>query len=432
MGTKTYNPIIIINDRELRFISLCLLFSTFNDWLRIPSTPISLYRLLFPIALFLCLQQLSKRKNYILCFVLFSIINLIQNYIFFNISGISTDSRLTFKYFLLYLSIFSIFLMVKFIRTKSIPAFKQLIFSFLPAIGLINLAFYWLCETPAKAMLNLANRNNYAVSLAAIFPYFFLKGFENKKKYFIPCFAILFSLYIVGSKAALFGIGLEVALILAMKVMQKMRYANSAGILFLVSAYLVMVMIVQSPITINGHPINRYFSELTSRVISGELYPDCRESVRWRTNAIIYMLSLTRETNGMGIGIGNTGVYLAAFMPEVDRYLQNQPDEIGRKVLSPHFALLEFISDCGLWAIVLLLIILKSALEKFMNAKHNDFMDFYFTSFTLSFPIWCMSASGVYTIYYLFIVMACLYEWYQIPAERKDSIDENHDFCDRA
>ena len=414
METKTCNSNIISNDRELVFIFLCLLFSTFNDWLRIPSTPISLYRIVLPIALFLCLRRLKNAKKCILFLIVFSVINLIQNYIFFNISGISTAPKLSFTYFLLYLSIFSIFLMVKLIRTKNIPAFKQLLFTFVPTVGLVNLAFYWLCETPAKTILNLANRNNYAVSLAAIFPYFFLKGIENKK-YFIPCFAIMSSLYIVGSKAAFLGIGLEITLILAMKLMQRIRHANHTGILFLASAYLVMVMIVQSPLSINGHPVNHYFSELTSRVSSGNLYPDCRESVRWRTNAIIYMVSLIKETKGMGIGIGNTGVYLAVFMPEVDIYLQAQPSEPGHKVLSPHFALLEFISDCGLWAIVLLLAILKNALKKFMNAKSSDFMDFFFVSFAFSFPIWCMSASGVYTTYYLFIVMACFYEWYQIP-----------------
>ena len=304
--------------------------------------------------------------------------------------------------------------MVKFIRTKSISAFKQLLFTFVPAIGLINLVFYWLCETPAKTLLNLANRNNYAVSLAAIFPYFFLKGIENKK-YFIPCFAIMFSLCIVGSKAALLGIGLEITLILAMKLMQKLHHINHVGIIFLVSAYLIMIMVVRSPIVINGHPVNQYFSELTSHVISGELYPDCNKSLHWRANAIIYMIDLIKKSTGMGIGIGNTGVYLAESMPKIDLYLKNQPPEPGRRVLSPHFALLEFISDCGLWAIVLLLAILKNALKKFMNAKENNFIDFYFASFTLSFPIWCMSASGVYTTYSLFIVMACFYEWYQNP-----------------
>ena len=414
MEQKVCNPDVLHNDRELIFLVLCLLFSAFNDWLRIPSTPISFYRIILPFALLLCLWRLKKTRKYFLFLIIFSVINLIQNHVFFNISGISTDPKLILKFFLLYLSIFSIFLMVKLIRTKSIPAFKQLLFAFLPTIGLINLIFYWLCETPAREFLNLANRNNYAVSLAAIFPYFFLKGIENKK-YFIPCFAITYSLATIGSKAALLGIGLEITLIIAMKLLQRVRYANHAGVIFLISAYLIMVMVVRSPIVINGHPINQYFSELTSRVSSGNLYPDCRESVRWRTNAIIYMIDLIKKSTGMGIGIGNTGVYLAESMPKIDLYLKNQPPEPGRRVLSPHFALLEFISDCGLWAIALALLILKHALKKFMNAKDNDFIDFYFASFALSFPIWCMSASGVYTTYYLFIIMAFFYEWYQSP-----------------
>ena len=415
METKTCNSNIISNDRELVFIFLCLLFSTFNDWLRIPSTPISLYRIVLPIALFLCLRRLKNAKKCILFLIVFSVINLIQNYIFFNISGISTAPKLSFTYFLLYLSIFSIFLMVRLIRTKNIPAFKQLSFTFVPTVGLVNLAFYWLCETPAKTILNLANRNNYAVSLAAIFPYFFLKGMEHKKIYFIPCFMIMFSLFIVGSKAAFLGICLEITLILTMKLMQKLHHINHVGIIFLVAAYLIMIIVVRSPLIIDRHPVNQYFSELTSHVISGELYPNCNKSLHWRANAIIYMIDLIKKSTGMGIGIGNTGVYLAESMPKIDLYLKNQPPEPGRRVLSPHFALLEFISDCGLWAIVLLLAILKNALKKFMNAKSSDFMDFFFVSFAFSFPIWCMSASGVYTTYYLFIVMACFYEWYQIP-----------------
>ena len=206
-----------------------------------------------------------------------------------------------------------------------------------------------------------------------------------------------------------------------MKIMKRF-YGNRkrAGVLSLVAVFFVMIIFLQSPITIKTESIANTSYGLVSHVVSGELYPVSRESLHYRTNAIICMMNIIKESKGLGIGIGNTGVYLADSMPNADYYLQQQSGNNEPKILSPHFALLEFISDCGIWAIALLLVILKSALEKFMSASKSDFVDVYFVSFVLSFPIWCMSASGVYTIYYLFILIACFYEWYQMKALGSD------------
>ena len=131
------------------------------------------------------------------------------------------------------------------------------------------------------------------------------------------------------------------------------------------------------------------------------------------------MLEYMRESNYLGIGIGNTGRCLLQSMPKdwEQQYLKSHPEVQKLDILSPHNGLLEFLSDCGLWAFVFVFMILKTAIKKFLDAKNNNFVDFYFVAVTISFPVWCMSASGLYTIYYLFILIACFYEWYQMKAE---------------
>lgn len=402
--------------QKQNFIFLCLLFSVFNDWMRIPGTPISLFRLFLPAALLICFFELEGQRKYVGVGILFLVVNLFQNGIFTLISGMVAPLLFIAKYMFLYLSIFSIFLMVKWIRKTSRSDFEKLFFRVLPVTGIINILLYWLCETPAKQLLHLANRNNYAISLAAIFPYFFLKGLESKRIYFLPCILILGSLFVVGSKAAFLGGCLEILLIAAMKVMRLLRSCRWAGGVVLFSVLFSMVMVLQSPLYISGgHTISDLSTGMMTHILSSEPYPISDDSsLHYRTNSIICMLDYIKASCAMGIGAGNTGLYLAVSMPGADYYLAQQSVETERKTLSPHFALLEFISDNGIWAIALLLAILKSAWEKFMNAKENGFVDSYFVAVALSFPVWCMSASGIYTIYYLFLLFACFYEWYQM------------------
>lgn len=408
----------IYKDNEIDFIYFTLFIASYNDWIRIPGTVASLYRVLLPIVLLLCILRFRKRQHYFIFGGILLILNVIQNIIFYNISGIELRLSFMVKYCLLFLSIICIFMLVKLLRIKNEIYFKQLFIYYIPKIGVINLIFYWLCATPLQEIMNLANRNNYAVSLAAIFPYFFLKGMKSKQ-YFIFCFFTVLSLVCVGSKSAVLGIGLEIVLILVMKAMRRIRNAKRAGVLSLLSVLFLGFLVMQTPVTIHGYSVGYMFSEMTSHIISGTPYPKASTSLWFRTNALIYMTDYLRESKFMGIGIGNTGRFLLKSMPEdhVQKYYDHHPGGEKLYTLSPHNALLEFFCDCGLWAIIMFYFVFKKAIIMFLNPKKNDFVDAFFVSFVVSFPIWCMSASGVYTTYYLFILIACFYEWYQIKRE---------------
>lgn len=320
------------------------------------------------------------------------------------------------KYLYLYVSIFMIFASVKMLRKKHGDDFKKLFFSILPKIGIVNLFIYWMIASPLKDMFFFANRNNYAVSLAAIFPYYFIKGME-KKRYLWVCIVIILSLALIGSKSATVGIGMEILLIMAMKVLRQIRNARNIGILFLAIVFCTGIMVMQTSLKIHGHSMANIYSEMKSHILSGTMYQHDNSSLTFRTNAIICMMNSIWESRFIGIGIGNSGRYILNALP--GDFAQRYVTKYGKmpEVLSPHNSLLEFCSDCGLWAIILIICIFKNAVKKFINPKNNDFVDTFYVSFVLSFPIWSMSASGIYTIYYLFILVACFYEWYQIKGE---------------
>lgn len=401
---------------------ICILvLAVFNDVFRLPGTVMSGYRIFLPVATLLIIYVLyNKIIKYILVGMLLCLFLPFQNLIFLSSydTYMKIDIRRTIQFVLLYVSIFIIFLLVKVLRIKYKDSFIYFFQSTIPFLGVLCTACYLVCLTPLYRILNsfvsFANRNNYAVCLCSIFPWYFLKmirkGFNLKSA--IIVFSMVVFLYIGDSKAALAGIVLEIGIILAMRFMGKVRHSNKIAGFFLATVIAGGVSIARSPIKINGYQINLMFNEMISHITTMTVFTDGYSSLTYRTNAIIYMIDGIRRSKFMGIGLGNTGILLVRYMP--DMLLQT-----GGTILSGHYGLLEFFCDCGIWAILLFGYAFYNGIRIFLNAKNAGDIDIAYASFIISFPMWSMSASGLYTIYYMFIVMACFYEWHLMKKESK-------------
>lgn len=387
-------------------IFIILFFAAFNDIIRIPNTVFSIYRLMIPIILSLALYYIKETWIFFFGGILLLVPLFIQNLIFCKVLKVEAtiDLDWQFTYFIHYGYIIVIFILIRILRSRDINAFKKIFTKFIPIVGVLCIFFYLISISPYYGSSGLANRNNYAVCLAAVFPWYFTKTIHGKIQNSIICIAILAALWIGDSKAALAGIIIEIGVIAGIQIIKRLQNGNRLVFLILILIVITGILICFSPLDINGYKIKEMFVGMLSHIAKGEPYRDSGSSLSYRTNAIIYMLKGITESGFMGIGVGNTGKLLAQMMPDAAQ-------EVAKSFVSPHCAVLEFFCDCGIAAIILCLYIYYRAIKKMFHAKELGQIDIYFVSFTLSFPMWSMSASGLYTIYIVFIIIAWLYEW---------------------
>lgn len=383
-----------------------LFFSVFNDIMRIPNTVFSLYRMMLPVSICLALYYIKATWKYFFGGIILILPLFIQNLIFCKVLKIEDmiDVGWQLRYLVHYSYIILIFILIRILRNEDVDTFKKVFSKFIPTVGILCIFSYLICISSYYGNSGLANRNNYAVCLAAVFPWYFIEAVYGKSKNVIICIVILVVLWMGDSKAALAGIVIEIGIIVGIQIIKKLRDGNRLVIFMLTGVIIAGILICFSPLKVNGYRIKEMFTGMVSHIVKGEPYRDSGSSLSYRTNAIIHMIQGITESGFMGIGIGNTGKLLAAKMPDAVQ-------EISKIAISPHYAVLEFFCDCGILAIVLCLYIYGQAIKKVFYAKGLGKIDIYFVSFTLTFPMWSMSASGIYTTYLVFIIIAWLYEW---------------------
>lgn len=383
-----------------RVIKIILFCGFFNDILRVPNTVVSLYRILLLIVFCLTVYYFKDIWSFILALIAFICLLIVQNMFFCSVLKIENniDLRWQLMYFLHYISILAIFLLMRILRKENPNQFNRLFSFFTVEMSYLYLIAYMLRLTPYATYVGIANINNYAVCLAAIFPWHFMRVFYGKWKSILICICIFICLLLGDSKAALAGVAIEIGIIGIIIVVKKFKEGNKWVGFLCVVTILAGICLCLSPLEINGYCISDMFVGMVSHIIKGELYESNASSLYFRTNAIIYMLKGIKDTYFLGMGIGNTGKMLGILMTK---------DTIA---LSPHWAVLEFFCDCGFWAIILCGYIYGKAIRKLFKAKFLTELDIFFVSFVLSFPMWSMSASGLYTTYFVFAIMAWLYE----------------------
>lgn len=388
---------------ETGFILLALFLAVFNDAIRIPNTVLSGYRLLLPIILVMSLVYIKYSYSFFMVAGWILVVSIAQNIVFLQVFQL--EQNLDFKYGLLYLthycSIIAIFILVHLLKIRDEEMFQQLFYKGMVVIGILCMLAYAETKLNVLGNVNFANINDYGCCLAVVFPWYFIQLLYGKWRYLLLCGIIFVELYWGDSKAALVGVLIEIGIITVIALSKKIK---EKVIYFLVFIMMILgIALVLSPIRVNGYSIREMFFGMASHILMGELYEPSIASLNYRTNAIIYILRGILQSCFLGIGPGNSGKLLKYAMSEA----------IGAadvSVLSPHNALLEFFCDCGILAMLISGYIFVKAIKMLFQAKHLEKIDIYFVAFTISFPIWVISSSGIYTVFLIFIVMAWLYE----------------------
>lgn len=396
---------------EIILIILFLFMAIFNDVIRLPDTVISAYRLTLPVVLCMALVDFRSTWKFFIFGSGMIFLLIIQNIVFCNVFGFETtiDILWQIRYLFYYFSIVAIFVLIRILRKKDRILFQKVFYKGIPIICMICLIIYIGLSTAVFDRKHFANPNNYGACLASVFPWFLTEYFFGKKSNIIWCIAIIVSLLLGDSKAALAGVAIQIAIIVSIVLVKKTKEGNKILVFMIPVVITGFLAIVLSPIKINGYSVKEMFMGMVSHIVKGETYYRNNSSLAWRTNAIVHMLNGIKDSYFLGIGIGNTGKLLRHLMPDIVA-----EQRFASTVISPHCAWLEFFCDCGIWAIGLCAYVYMVAIRKLFHAKRLDKIGIFFVAFVLSFPLWVMSPSGIYTTYLIFIIIAWLYEWSKI------------------
>lgn len=386
-------------------IILILCASLLNDALRIPDTAISLYRILIPVACLIILRYCQILKKEIIAIFFIFILNILQNILsvfIFNLFRSFSAYYFT-TYAIHYFSFFICMLLVKLLCEKY-PEKGIKYFSF------INMfACYWtliinVISSTGIYNITVNNRNTFAVVLAATTPYFLSTWNKHKIKNSIVVLAVFLELYFFDSKAAFFGVLLEVCITI---VLQSAHYVKEKVVHILLTTLIFgtagIMILFNISVTINGYNINYMFFEMFRRIRDLNLFPVNTTSLRYRVNVIIYGIRTLAQTFAVGIGEGNFGRLLAQYMPDqvISMHAKNN-------ALSPHYALLEYVVDNGWWLIILLISWYRRIFKLLKNIQDIGNVGICYIVFFITMPLWIMSSSGIYTIYAFFINLSFL------------------------
>ena len=178
-----------------KIIWIILFCSFFNDILRIPGTVISVYRMMIPIALILAILCFKDVWDFIPVMLIAICLLVIQNIFFCSVLKIedNVDLGWQFQYLLHYAGIIVIFILVRILRKENVSEFNKLLLRLTSVISYLNIFAYMFILTPYAIGFNFSNRNNYAASLVAIFPWHFLKALCGKWKNTLICMSIFIS-----------------------------------------------------------------------------------------------------------------------------------------------------------------------------------------------------------------------------------------------
>lgn len=217
-------------------------------------------------------------------------------------------------------------------------------------------------------------------------------------------------LYVNDSKIALLGMLLVLAVYLivvvekplAKKICAAKRQGRvltywRAGAAALLTAALLVLL--TSPLSINGYSIREMTADAAKQVLSGQYYPHSNTSLLFRVNAVIGLGDVLKSSCFLGVGAGNAGVILRAVLPGMDEMFANHA------FVSSHIWWLETFADFGVVFIVPALAVFLAQVVCFFTCRYRSCFSLLQTMLLLSFPVWCMSASGLYTDFYTLSVM---------------------------
>lgn len=391
---------------EVYIIELILIAGIFNDLLRLPGTSISLFRLLIPVGLLLVIKYANIIKNYIVVFLFLLMINYFQVFTYILVLKYENNYNFlfNFKYIFLYFSIWLIFALIHIINIKYKNVFENVFKNHMRFLGVwIIIAYYF---SVIRIPDYIDNQNNYAGMLALLFPWFLIQIRRGKRKYVIFTIIIILELIWGDSKAALLGVAIELLIITIISVSQKVVETGFfITVLMIIGIVVGYYLISNIDITINSYNIRIMVNEIKEHILANSVYDisDKSTSLTYRVNSTVYMLRTIWESKGVGMGLGNSSRVLTMKM-------SGKSINSETIILAPHFPMLEFVADNGWWAIVAIIFVLIHFIKKMICCKKIDETEIYGIAVVISFLVWNMSSSVIYTIYYIFEVFAWIFE----------------------
>lgn len=174
---------------------------------------------------------------------------------------------------------------------------------------------------------------------------------------------------------------------------------------FLIKGILIVVcvvavgIVISGDLVINGYNISRIPGEVWGKIKNGEFYNHSSSSLAFRTNAIVGLVKIMRESWFVGVGFGNSGLILKSMLPDIYESLQSS------SYVSSHIWWLEVMSDAGIIVIFLAVKYYIKHLYAFWRLKISA-SQIFSCLVIISFPLWCMSASGLYTEFFSISMLA--------------------------
>lgn len=407
-------------------IYIILTFAVFNDILRIPGTSISFFRICLPICVIILLTNRKTAINLIKITIGLVAISIFQYLLFYKIyrTDLIFMKSLYLKYLILNVTIIIIVLMVMYLKEIEPDFFQNNFWNYIIRIGFIVMGVAvldridtWFFSSRFFGELRVDNENNYGCFIAALIP-FFITDYQ-KHKHYRDIIGIVLAVWIIvvnDSKAALFGIVFMVIIFFCIAFpantgakMFWYRYVVIIG-----SIALIIAIIIANP-SIHGYSLQDTIYQPIRRIIENDPYSDYKSSISYRTNTTLYCLRQLIFTGFLGIGMGNTGVLLKHEFPDLSPEMQTA---IHSPVISLHNSWLEFALDFGAVALILFFIIIRYACRLYFRKGTLTQIEKLRVMFIAGFPIWIISTSGIYTLYYLFIVIGYLLF---VPSSKRDA-----------
>lgn len=401
---KRQNIILII-------IYIILTIAVMSDILRIPNTSITFFRISIPLAVFIIMLFPKWIKRFMLISSGFFMLNIFYNLLFYKVYRTDLDFQLSefLKYSILYVSIFIILILVCIVKEISGEEFEKEFMRWIKVVGMLLIAVLFLYDFIPDffGSLPLDNPNNYGCYIAAVFPFYLLGAYKERKVIYLWAIGIgLVGLYINDSKISLFGVFFQVALlffVMSSKTKGSFFIRRIAIPVLAVFGVFILIFVVNP--SIHGYSLQGIISEPLRRILMNDPYPTYTASVSFRTNTTIFALSTLWRLKGLGIGAGNLGVVLKDQFPDINPAYTNA---LNATSMSLHNSWLEFMIDMGIVGIVLLLLPLIYAVRLYFGKYNMSYMEKLVLIFTISFPVWSLGPSGVYTQYFLFAVITFL------------------------
>ena len=222
--------------------------------------------------------------------------------------------------------------------------------------------------------------------------------FQKSSKMFFRIFWVVILLTLLlynDSKLAFFGAILAIGLyfIVAVSSSSNSKTARVLKIVLILLGVIGIGFILTTEISINSYSLRGMTIGTIQKVLSGQFYSHSSSSQTFRTNVIIALFRILRKSLLLGVGTGNTGLILKTIVPDTGMVFRKLP------YMSSHIWWLEVMADWGIIAIIPMLVGYIRTWKRFITFV-GPWEKLFGLLCIITFPIWSMSSSGLYTEYF--------------------------------